>query len=262
MKKRLDILLVERELAQSREKARRFILAGSVMVDGQRVDKAGSLVKPGALIEVAPGADRYASRGGWKLEGALKAFSLNVEGKTAVDVGSSTGGFTDCLLQHGARRVYCVDVGKGLLAWKLRRDERVVVRERLNARMISPSDFDDPPELAVVDVAFISLWKVLAPLLVCLSPGAEIVALVKPQFEAGPKDVGRGGVVSDPAVHRRVLEEVTGSARDLSLRVCGLARSCLRGPAGNVEFFLYLCRGTCPGEVDALEALIRRVVEG
>ena len=262
MKKRLDMILVEKELAQSTEKARRLILAGSVTVDGRRVDKAGAQVKPEALIEVAPGADRYASRGGWKLQGALEEFSLSVEEKTAVDVGSSTGGFTDCLLQHGARRVYCVDVGKGLLAWKLRNDERVVLRERLNARRLSPSDFDEPPELAVVDVSFISLRKVLAPLMECLSPEAEIVALVKPQFEAEPKDVGRGGVVSDPAVHRRVLEEVTASARDLSLRVCGLARSCLRGPAGNVEFFAYLCRGPCPGEVVALEALIRRVVGG
>ncbi len=239
-KERLDQLLVARGLAESRAKAQALIRAGRVLVDGQLVDKPAAPVPPDAEVRVKAGP-RYVSRGGEKLAGALKALGVSPAGKVCLDVGASTGGFTDCLLQAGARRVYALDVGKGLLHWKLRRDPRVVVREGINARHLRFQDIGEQVDLVTVDVSFISLRLVLPPVGRVLKPTGEVVALVKPQFEAGREKVGRGGVVRDPEVHREVL---TGLVRfvegELGWSVVGAVRSPLLGPAGNVEFFLHL----------------------
>ncbi|ADU51279.1 hemolysin A [Thermaerobacter marianensis DSM 12885] len=235
---RLDVLLVERGWFDSRSRARAAILAGRVRVDGRVVDKAGATVDPGAQIEVAGDPIPYVSRGGLKLEHALRTFNLTgaVQGAVCADIGASTGGFTDCLLQHGARKVYAIDVGYGQLAWRLRQDPRVVVMERVNARYLAPSDLAEPVHLVTVDVSFISLRLILPAALGVLAPGGGVVALVKPQFEAGPADVGKGGVVRDPAVHRRVLEDVTAAADQLGLTLLGLTASPIRGADGNREF--------------------------
>ncbi|MGY4707128.1 TlyA family RNA methyltransferase [Candidatus Bipolaricaulota sp. J31] len=237
---RLDQLLVQRGLAESRAKAQALIRAGQVFVDGRVVDKPGASVLPDAEV-VLKARPRYVSRGGEKLEAALRAFDVDPHGKVCLDVGASTGGFTDCLLQHGARRVHAVDVGRGLLHWKLRNDPRVVVHEGVNARYLRPEEIGEPVDLATVDVSFISLRLVLPALVGIVRPGGDVIALVKPQFEAGRDKVGKGGVVRDPRVHREV---VTGIARfaeeELGWSVAGAIRSPLLGPAGNVEFFLYL----------------------
>jgi len=237
---RLDQLLVERGLAESRAKAQALIRAGRVRVDGRIVDKPGAPVPANSGITVTE-RPRYVSRGGDKLETALRAFGVDPRGKVCLDIGASTGGFTDCLLQHGAARVHAVDVGKGLLHWKLRNDPRVVVHEGLNARYLRPEDIGEPVELATVDVSFISLRLILPALRGIVVPAGDVIALVKPQFEAGREKVGRGGVVRDPVVHREVL---TGIARfaveELRWSVAGAVRSRLLGPAGNVEFFLHL----------------------
>jgi 23S rRNA (cytidine1920-2'-O)/16S rRNA (cytidine1409-2'-O)-methyltransferase len=212
-------------------------MTGSVTVDGLVVDKAGTRVPTTASIEIATGA-AYASRGGLKLEAALDAFDIDVHGWIAVDVGASTGGFTDCLLQRGAARVYAIDVGYGQLAWRLRQDPRVVVMERVNARYLK--GLPEPVDLAVIDVSFISLTMIVPPLLPLLNPEGQIVALIKPQFEAGRKLVGKGGVVRDPSVHRAVLESVLGWATAHGLSAVGCMPSPVRGPAGNVEFFAHL----------------------
>ena len=238
-KQRLDLLLVQHNLAESREQARRLIMAGEVTVDGQMVDKPGRLVPADATLAVKTPLP-YVSRGGVKLAAALNAFALDVAGLVAVDVGASTGGFTDCLLQRGAARVYAVDVGYGQLAWKLRSDPRVVVLERTNIRSLEQLPGGVLVDLAVIDASFIGLALVLPATLRLLRPGGEVVALVKPQFEAGVDDVGKGGVVRDARVHRRVLEEVVVTAHDLGLAVAGLTVSPLRGPAGNVEFLIWL----------------------
>ncbi len=240
-KDRLDRLLVELNLVPTRAKAKALILAGRVKVDSRVVDKAGALIRGGSSIQVAP-QSRYVGRGGEKLEGALKHFSLDVKGKTAADIGASTGGFTDCLLQHGADRVYAVDVGYGQLAWSLRRDPRVVVVERTNARDITPDLFDERPQLATIDVSFISLTLVLGPVNNVLADGGGIIALVKPQFEAGRQQVGKGGVVRDPAVHGQVIEKVIDFAEGLGLASHGSIESPLLGPAGNREFFVYIVK--------------------
>ena len=236
---RLDKLLVDKALLPTREKAIRSIMAGDILVDGRRADKAGALVEPTAEIEVR-GRSPYVSRGGEKLAHALDDFGIAVRGRICIDVGASTGGFTDCLLQRGATRVYSVDVGTGQLDDKLRRDNRVVVMEHTNARALDPRIFGDKPSLAVVDVAFISLEKVLPAIFGVLERHGETIALVKPQFEAGRAAVGKGGVVRDPAEHRAV---VTRLARYSILRgwhVLGVTASPLRGPKGNREFFLHL----------------------
>lgn len=232
-KQRLDLLVVERGLADSRAQAQRLIRAGEVRVDGQVSDKPGTQVATGAEItlQVPP---RFVSRGGEKLEAALLRFGLDVTGAVAADVGASTGGFTDCLLQHGARRVYAIDVGYGQLAWRLRNDSQVVVMERTNARYLE--SLPEPVDLVTVDVSFISLRLILPAASRWLKPGGQVVALIKPQFEAGRRYVARGGVVRDPDVHRRVLERVLGSAATWGLGLRSLMPSPLRGPAGNVEF--------------------------
>jgi 23S rRNA (cytidine1920-2'-O)/16S rRNA (cytidine1409-2'-O)-methyltransferase len=254
---RLDRLLADKGLVESREKATRLILAGDVIVDGQRVDKAGALVATDAEIEVR-GRSPYVSRGGEKLVHALDHFGLAVKGRVCIDVGASTGGFTDCLLQRGASRVYAVDVGTGQLDVKLRKDPRVVVMEQTNARALDPRVFDEPPSLAVIDVAFISLEKVLPAVFGVLAPRSEIAALVKPQFEVGREHVGKGGVVRDPAQHRLAVQRLARYAVLRGWHVLGVTASPLRGPKGNREFFLHL---SAQGRTAAnLESLIERSV--
>lgn len=244
-KQRLDLLLVERELVESREQARRLIMAGEVFVDEQVADKAGRLVPLEAVLRVRT-PPRFVSRGGLKLEAALDAFSIDPTGLTALDVGASTGGFTDCLLQRGAAKVYAVDVGYGQLAWKLRSDPRVITLERTNIRYLESLPDGVLADLAVIDASFIGLELVLPPTLHLLTPTGQVVALIKPQFEAGPEDVGKGGVVRDRAVHRRVLDEINGLAQTLGVWVAGLTVSPAPGPAGNVEFLIWLDKNERP----------------
>ncbi|MFO7813695.1 MAG: TlyA family RNA methyltransferase [Pelovirga sp.] len=240
MKKRLDVILVELGLAASRERARALILAGQVVVDDHRVDKAGQQVDPQADIRLKSGDIPYVSRGGLKLAGALAAFGLQVSGRVALDVGASTGGFTDCLLQNGAVKVYAVDVGYGQLAWKLRDDPRVINLERCNIRHLKPEQLADIPSLAVIDASFISLSKVLPGTLNLLSPEADIIALIKPQFEVGKGQVGKGGIVRDAALHAQVVERIQLLALDLGCRVDGVIESPVLGAKGNKEFLIHL----------------------
>ncbi len=240
-KQRLDLLLVERALAETREQARRLIMAGEVLVDDQVVDKPGRTVRADAALRVRRPLP-YVSRGGQKLAAGLAAFAAPVQGVVAVDVGASTGGFTDCLLQHGVAQVFAVDVGYGQLAWKLRNDPHVVPLERTNIRHLERLPDAAQAALAVIDASFISLALVLPATLRLLTADAHIIALIKPQFEAGQDDVGKGGVVRDAHVHRRVLEETIALAATLGLTVAGLIASPLLGPAGNVEFLIWLRR--------------------
>ena len=240
MKTRLDILLVSWGLADSREKAKAVIMAGSVFVNGQREDKAGSMFEEKVNIEVHGHKLPYVSRGGLKLEKAVKSFSLSLSGKLCMDVGSSTGGFTDCMLQNGARRVYAVDVGTNQLAWKLRTDERVVCMEKTNIRYLLPEQIPEPPEFASIDVAFISLTKVLLPVRELLTEEGQVVALIKPQFEAGREKVGKKGVVREKETHLEVIEQVISYACSIGYRVLQLDFSPVRGPEGNIEYLLYL----------------------
>jgi 23S rRNA (cytidine1920-2'-O)/16S rRNA (cytidine1409-2'-O)-methyltransferase len=251
-KQRLDLLLVQRGLAESRARAQRLIMANEVSVDGHKVDKPGIRVRVDADIVVEQGLP-YVSRGGLKLEAALEAFALAVDGLVAADVGASTGGFTDCLLQRGARRVYAVDVGYGQLAWKLRQDPRVVVMERTNARYLAR--LPEPIDFSSIDVSFISLKLILPRVRDWLQPDGSIVPLVKPQFEAGRSQVGRGGVVRDPAVHRQVLEELLGWVQAHGLFAWGLIRSPLQGPAGNAEFLAWLRLAAAPTPLDLDRAI-------
>jgi 23S rRNA (cytidine1920-2'-O)/16S rRNA (cytidine1409-2'-O)-methyltransferase len=235
---RLDKLVLERGLAPTREKAQALILAGQIHINGRRADKAGMPVPADARVELVGEPPRYVSRGGIKLEGALEDFSLDPSGKICLDIGSSTGGFTDCLLQHGAARVYAVDVGKGQLDWKLRQDARVAVREGINARHLKPEDIGEPVEWVTLDVAFISVAKILPAALACARPGATFLILVKPQFELSQKQVGKGGIVRDPALHREAVEKVSQAAATLELEDIQVRESRLPGAEGNREFFL------------------------
>lgn len=256
-KQRLDVLMRERGLTRSRERAQRLILAGEVLVDGQVALKAGHRVDREAEITIRE-RPPYVSRGGKKLAAALEAFSLDVENSVAVDVGASTGGFTDCLLQHGARRVYAVDVGYGQLAWKLRQDERVIVIDRTNARYLER--LPEPVDVATIDVSFISLRLILPRVQDWLKAGGNVVALVKPQFEAGRDQVGKGGIVRDVAVHREVLCRILGYAQAEGWSPRGLIRSPITGQEGNVEFLLWLgMDGDRPGIV--AEEAVTRVLE-
>jgi 23S rRNA (cytidine1920-2'-O)/16S rRNA (cytidine1409-2'-O)-methyltransferase len=243
-KDRLDKLLVERGLVLSRERARALILAGKVVVDDHAVDKAGAQVAADAVIRLKGEDIPYVSRGGLKLEKALDEFTVAVAGRIAVDVGASTGGFTDCLLQRGAARVYAVDVGYGQLAWKLREDPRVVNLERTNIRELTAERLGERPSLAVIDASFISLDKVLPPTLDLLTAEAEVVALIKPQFEVGRGEVGKGGVVRDARKHAQVVEKVTETALVLGCRVLGVTESPILGPKGNREFLIHLRKGS------------------
>jgi 23S rRNA (cytidine1920-2'-O)/16S rRNA (cytidine1409-2'-O)-methyltransferase len=254
VRQRADITLVERGLYPSRERARAAILAGDVRIAGEPVRKAGEMVDPDAPFEVAE-SPRYVSRGGHKLEGALETFDLDVRGARALDVGASTGGFTDCLLQHGAQSVSALDVGYGQLAWRLRQDERVEVLERTNIRSIEPGVLGDPFDVIVVDVSFISLGKVLPQIVPLLAEDGDLVALVKPQFEAGKGRVGKKGVVRDPSIHEEVLRAAVDSACGHGLVVRGLTWSPLRGPEGNIEFWLWAARGGDPSTADPADVV-------
>lgn len=236
---RIDVLLIELGLAQNRDEAQKMVMAGQVRVGGQRVVKPDMVYERDAAVEVEMGP-RYVSRGGEKLEPALAAFNLHdLRGRICADLGASTGGFTDCLLQHGAARVYAVDVGYGVLHWKLRNDPRVVVMERTNARHLR--GFPEPVVLTTIDASFISLEAILPGVKGWLAPEGEVVALIKPQFEAGRAEVSRGeGVVQDPKVHRQVLDKIVAFAQMQGFTVCGLIRSPLRGPKGNIEFLIHL----------------------
>jgi len=251
-KVRLDLLLVQRGLAASRSQAQSLVLAGQVRVDGQTALKPGAQVPANAHLEVREPLP-YVSRGGFKLAAALDAFAVKVAGVVCADVGASTGGFTDCLLQRGAARVYAIDVGYGQLAWKLRQDERVVVMERTNARYLE--SLPEPVGLVTIDVSFISLSLLLPTVVRWLTSEGEVIPLVKPQFEAGREQVGKGGVVRDPAVHRQVLEKVAGYATACGLAVQGLIRSPITGPAGNVEFLMHLRLGTPSRDFDLSAAV-------
>jgi 23S rRNA (cytidine1920-2'-O)/16S rRNA (cytidine1409-2'-O)-methyltransferase len=239
-RQRLDVLLVSLGLAASRERARALIMAGHVRVDGAPVTKAGTSVRTDAVVTLVAPDHPYVSRGGLKLAHALDTFSIDVAGRSALDIGASTGGFTDVLLQRGARRVVALDVGHGQLDWRLRTDPRVVVVEHANARFLSPSDLPAPVDIATIDVSFISLRHILPVVPALLSPGADVIALVKPQFEAGRAEVGEGGLVLDPAVHERVVDEIRMAARAVGLEPIAMTASPITGATGNQEFLLHL----------------------
>ena len=233
-KERLDVLLVNRGLAASREKAKAIIMSGSVYVDGQKEDKAGQTFPEEANIEVRGSTLKYVSRGGLKLEKAMECFDVSLSGKICMDVGSSTGGFTDCMLQNGAVKVYAVDVGHGQLDWKLRNDQRVICMEKTNIRYVKPEDIEDRIQFSSIDVSFISLTKVLGPVKELLTDDGEIVCLIKPQFEAGREKVGKHGVVRDASVHKEVIDMVMNYAVSINFEVLNLEFSPVKGPEGNI----------------------------
>ena len=258
MKKvRLDQLVFERGYAESRERAKTTVMSGLVFVNGQRVDKPGTAVPQEASIEVRGEALPFVSRGGYKLDKALKVFPVDPAGLSCIDCGASTGGFTDVLLQHGAARVYAVDVGYGQLAWKLRNDERVVNLERTNLRYVTKEQIPEPLDLAVMDVSFISVRLVIPAVKALLKANADLICLIKPQFEAGREEVGKKGVVRDASVHREVIETVLGFARETGWSVLGLDYSPIRGPEGNIEYICHLKNGVC----QAQEIDVRAVVD-
>lgn len=240
MKERLDVLLVNRNLAESREKAKAIIMSGIVYVDGQKEDKAGTMFEDTVSVEVRGHTLAYVSRGGLKLEKAMTHFGVTLNGKICMDVGASTGGFTDCMLQNGAVKVYSVDVGHGQLAWKLRNDERVVCMEKTNIRYVTPEDIPDRIQFASIDVSFISLTKVLGPVKELLTEDGQIVCLIKPQFEAGREKVGKKGVVREKSTHLEVIESVIAFAKSIGFGIRNLEFSPIKGPEGNIEYLLYL----------------------
>ena len=255
-KKRLDVLLTERGLQESRQRAQAVIMSGEVFVNGQRVDKPGTAVAEDAQIEVRGGTLAYVSRGGLKLEKAMAAFPIDLNGAVCADIGASTGGFTDCMLQNGAEKVYAVDVGYGQLAWKLRSDPRVVCLERTNARYLTHEQVPDALDFASVDVSFISLKLILPPLNGLLKDGGHAACLVKPQFEAGREKVGKKGVVRDPDVHLEVLEHFLDHAKESGFTVLGLTYSPIRGPEGNIEYLGYLEKGPWQERTFDLKAMV------
>lgn len=240
MKERLDVLLVKRNLAASREKAKAIIMSGNVFVDGQREDKAGTTFPEEVQIEVRGHTLPYVSRGGLKLEKAIHNFDVSVDGKVCTDVGSSTGGFTDCMLQNGAKKVFAIDVGRGQLDWKLRQDERVVCMEKTNIRYVTPEDLGEPIDFSSIDVSFISLTKVLFPIHEYLTEHGQIVALIKPQFEAGREKVGKKGVVREKSTHLEVIDMVIQYAMSIGFAVLNLEFSPIKGPEGNIEYLVHL----------------------
>ncbi|MEM7008323.1 MAG: TlyA family RNA methyltransferase [Thermodesulfobacteriota bacterium] len=237
-KQRLDLLLVERNLASSRSKAQALIMGGVVYVDGQKVDKSGTMLKYDADIIVKEKSIKYVSRGGLKLESALSNFNIDVTKNCALDIGASTGGFTDCLLQNGAAKVYALDVGYGQLDWKLRNDDRVVVMEKVNARHLKPDDIAEMVDIIVIDVSFISLTMIIPAVLQFLKPKGYLIALIKPQFEVGKGEVGKGGIVKDENKHKQVIEKVTQHLVELKLDVLGVIQSPILGAEGNKEFLV------------------------
>ncbi len=263
MKERLDVLLVKRNLAPSREKAKAIIMSGIVYVDGEKEDKAGTSFPEEVNIEVRGNTLKYVSRGGLKLEKAMERFGVELKDKVCMDVGASTGGFTDCMLQNGAVKVYSVDVGHGQLAWSLRNDERVVCMEKTNIRYVTPEDIEDVIDFASIDVSFISLTKVLLPVKELLSPEGEIVCLIKPQFEAGREQVGKKGVVRDKKVHLEVIDKVTDYAKTIGFTPLHLDFSPIKGPEGNIEYLLHLTKkesldNTYNAETSYIEEIVER----
>ncbi len=261
MKERLDMMLVSRGLAQSREKAKAMIMEGIVFVNGQREDKAGASFPPDVSIEVRGHTLRYVSRGGLKLEKAMECFGIDLAGKICMDVGASTGGFTDCMLQNGAAKVFSVDVGRGQLAWKLRQDERVVCMEKTNIRYVTPEDIGVPVDFSSIDVSFISLTKVLLPVREILKDRGEVVCLIKPQFEAGREKVGKKGVVREPEVHLEVIEKVMEYARELGFGRKHLDYSPVKGPEGNIEYLLHLEKNGADAEILKPESVVAEAHE-
>ena len=260
-KQRLDVLLVEKGLAPSREKAKAIIMAGIVYVDGNKEDKAGTTFPVNAVIEIKGKTLPYVSRGGLKLEKAMQKFPITLSGKVCMDVGSSTGGFTDCMLQNGATKVYAIDVGHGQLAWELRNDERVVCMEKTNIRYVVPEDIDELAAFSSIDVSFISLTKVLLPVKNLLTEDGQVVCLIKPQFEAGREKVGKKGVVRDRAVHEEVIRMVMDYASSIDFYPLALDFSPVKGPEGNIEYLLFLSKNKQDQEiVDASSIDIKAVV--
>jgi len=247
IKKRLDVLLVERLYADSRTKAQAIIMSGNVYVNGQKADKPGTSFEETVEIEVRGAVCPYVSRGGLKLEKALRDFGVKPEGYVCSDSGASTGGFTDCLLQQGAKKVFAIDVGYGQLDWKIRSDERVVVMERTNIRYVTPEDLGEPLDLSVIDVSFIGLEIVLPTIKTLLKPTGQVLCLIKPQFEAGKENVGKKGVVRDPKIHKMVLDNFVSLVNSLGFRILGLTFSPVKGPEGNIEFLGHLTLADVPG---------------
>ena len=259
-KERLDVLLVQQGLANSRELAKAYIMAGNVYVDGQKEDKAGTKVAVTAKLEVKGNQMKYVSRGGYKLEKAMDVFGIRLDGKICLDIGASTGGFTDCMLQNGASKVYAIDVGYGQFAWKLRNDERVVCLEKTNVRYVTHEQVPDEGDFASIDVSFISLTKVLPAVLGVLGEKGQLVCLIKPQFEAGREKVGKKGVVRDSSVHREVIEMIVEYARTQSLGILGLDFSPIKGPEGNIEYLIYLDKSRSGMHEDEVQARVDTVV--
>lgn len=260
-KKRLDVLLTEKGYAETRSKAQAIIMSGLVYVQGQKADKPGASYEETADIEVRGAACPYVSRGGLKLEKALRDFGIRPEGYVCSDSGASTGGFTDCLLQQGASKVFAIDVGYGQLDWKIRNDPRVVVMERTNVRFVTPEDLGEPLDLSVVDVSFISLRIVLPVVKTFLKPTGQVVCLIKPQFEAGRGKVGKNGVVREPEIHTEVLDNFVALAQELEFSILGLTFSPVKGPEGNIEFLAHLTRESCAGIQPDTAEIVRKAHE-
>ncbi|HOP99391.1 MAG TPA: TlyA family RNA methyltransferase [Acetivibrio clariflavus] len=260
-KERLDVLLVKRGFFESREKARSSIMAGVVFVAGKKEDKPGSKVDVDSEIVIKENVHPYVSRGGLKLEKAIKVFSIDLKSKTAIDIGASTGGFTDCMLKNGAAKVFAVDVGYGQLAWELRNDERVVCMERTNIRYVEPEQLGTLVDFASIDVSFISLKKVIPVAVKLLTDEGELVCLIKPQFEAGRDKVGKKGVVKDPKVHEDVIKDIVAFAIGTGLKVKGLDFSPIRGPEGNIEYLIYLSKTDGSSDLEALFNEVPKIVE-
>lgn len=260
MKERLDVLLVKRKLADSREKAKAMIMSGIVFVEGEREDKAGAAFEEGVRVAVKGKALPYVSRGGLKLEKAMRSFHLNVRGRVCADAGASTGGFTDCMLQNGAGKVYAIDVGRGQLDWRLRKDERVVCMERTNIRYVTLRDLGEQIDFSAADLSFISLTKALLPMYQYLKEDGEAVVLIKPQFEAGREKVGKKGVVRERSVHKGVIEKIWEYARSVGFCVLHLDFSPIRGPEGNIEYLLHLKKGETKGTEEKADADIEETI--
>ncbi|NLM35731.1 MAG: TlyA family RNA methyltransferase [Clostridiales bacterium] len=259
-KERLDLLLVEKGMFQSREKARAAIMSGDIYVNGIKITKCGHIVKKDNSIEFKGNTMPYVSRGGYKLEKAIKTFNIQLAGKTCMDIGASTGGFTDCMLQNGAAKVYAIDVGYGQFAWKLRIDPRVVSMERTNIRYVKPEDLQELCDFASIDVSFISLTKVLPAVKALLKESGEIIALIKPQFEAGREKVGKKGVVREKSTHKEVINNVVNYAMQEKFSIIGLDYSPIKGPEGNIEYLIYLKKGDVEN-INLCEDLIDDIVE-
>ncbi|AAK80035.1 23S rRNA (cytidine1920-2'-O)/16S rRNA (cytidine1409-2'-O)-methyltransferase [Clostridium acetobutylicum] len=255
-KERLDVLLVEKGIFESREKARASIMAGEIYVDDLRIDKCGQKVKVSSKVEFRGEKMPYVSRGGYKLERAIKSFGLGLKDKVCFDIGASTGGFTDCMLQNGASKVFAIDVGYGQFAWKLRTDPRVVCMERTNVRYVTPEDIGEFGNFASIDVSFISLKKVIPVVINLLKDDGEIVALIKPQFEAGREKVGKRGVVREPETHIEVINTIVDFLKEMKLSILGITYSPIKGPEGNIEYLVYFSKKCIQVDYDSTESVV------